>query len=121
MNKLKNLFSTKIGLKKTIVYSLCFILVPSFIFLLGRFFILLKPVSQVSDIKQIEIKSGEGFKQISYKLKNAGIIRSDPAFRILSLLSGSAHRLKPGTYALNANLPSPQILRNLIAVPSPLL
>jgi peptidoglycan lytic transglycosylase G len=115
MDKFKNDFLVKIGLKKTIVYGLCFILVPSFIFLIGRFFILLKPVSQISDVRQIEIKSGEGFKQISYKLKNAGIIRSDPAFRILSIVSGSAHKLKPGTYSLNANLPSPQILRNLIA------
>ncbi|MBU4348261.1 endolytic transglycosylase MltG [Patescibacteria group bacterium] len=114
MDNLKNIILTKIGLKKTIVYILCSILVLSFIFLSGRFLALLRPVSQISDTKQIEINTGEGFIQISDKLKRVGVIRSNVAFRILSLLSGSAHKLKPGIYSLDTSQPSPQILRNLI-------
>ena len=70
-----------------------------------------------SDIKQIEIKSGEGFQQISLDLKNAGIVRSSMAFQLISVISGSAHKLKPGLYFLESAWSAPNILRKIIIGP----
>ena len=104
-------------LKKRIIYfSASFLILLSIVFL-GYFLSALRPVSLASDIKQIEIKSGEGFKQISLDLKNAGIVRSSMAFQLLSVISGSAHKLKPGLYFLESAWSAPNILRIIIKGP----
>jgi len=104
-------------LKRKIIYFILIFLILFFIVFLGYFLSALGPVSQLSDIKKIEIKSGESFQQISSDLEGAGIIRSGVAFKILSFVSGSAHKLKPGLYFLESAWSTPNILRKIITGP----
>ncbi|MCL5017105.1 MAG: endolytic transglycosylase MltG [Patescibacteria group bacterium] len=103
--------------KRALMYGAFFILVFLLIFFIGYFCSALFPVSKTSDIKNIEIKENEGFGQISMDLERSGIIRSGLAFQIFSLLSGSAHKLKPGDYSLDASLSAPYILNAIVAGP----
>ncbi len=96
-------------------FLLVFTLISMLLF--GYFMIALGPVSTVSNIKQIEIKQGEGFSQISKDLEDSGIIRSNLSFSFFSLISGNAHKLKPGQYSLDTSLSSFEILKILIAGP----
>ena len=107
----------RIDLKRKIIYFSVSFLILFFILILGYFLSALRPVSLASDIKQIEIKSGEGFQQISLDLKNAGIVRSSMAFQLISVISGSAHKLKPGLYFLESAWSAPNILRKIIIGP----
>ena len=101
--------------KNLLKYAAFFILIFVLIFSVGYFCSALFPVSGTSDVKEIEIKANEGFRQISGELERAGIIRSAFAFQILSLLSGSAHELKPGDYFLSPSLSAPYILEAIVA------
>lgn len=48
-----------------------------------------------------EIRSGEGFREVSSDLYQAGLIRSSVDFDIFLLVSGRAGELKPGGYQLS--------------------
>lgn len=50
---------------------------------------------------KLEIVKGDGVREISSKLERMGLIRSPRAFIIYSFVSGSASRLKAGTYELS--------------------
>ena len=101
---------------KTIYLSLSF-LILFLIIIIAYFSLTLRPVSQGSVIRQIEIKSGDGFRQIAVNLEGAEIVRSSMAFQLVAFFSGSAHKLKPGPYLLDASLSTPNILRKIIIGP----
>lgn len=117
MENLKCTNFNKADLKIKIIYFSLSFLILFFIIFIGYFSLTLRPVSQGGDVKQIEIKSGESFQQIALDLEGAGIIRSDMAFKLLSLVSGSAHKLKPGQYFLESAWSTPNILRKIIIGP----
>jgi UPF0755 protein len=77
------------------------------------FFYLLAPVSESEEIHSIIIDQGDGLSLIADRLHEEGVIRSPAAFTVYSVLSGAAHRLKPGTYALNSSFPLPRIVQTL--------
>ncbi len=56
------------------------------------------PVGTRGEFTAIEIKKGEGLKEIAGKLKKAGIIRSAELFGARAFFTGSAGHLKPGNY-----------------------
>jgi len=117
MENLKYISLNKPDLKRKIVYfSVCFLLLVLAIFI-GYLLSALRPASQASNIIKIEIGQGEGFGQIAADLEAAKIIRSSVAFQLVSVLSGSAHKLKPGLYFLESAWSAPNILREIIAGP----
>lgn len=67
-----------------------------------------------AETKAFEIKTGDGFRRIVDDLQSEGLIRSTTAFKILSLATGSASKLKPGLYTLGPSMTSYQILNELI-------
>jgi UPF0755 protein len=64
------------------------------------------------------IARGEGFTAIADKLADAGLIRSTSAFKVYSILSGSAHQFKPGLYSFSSASSSIGIVRSLVAGPA---
>jgi UPF0755 protein len=77
------------------------------------FFYLLGPVSVSGPSRQFVVEKGEGLRQISESLVQGRFIRSATAFKLYSLFTGSAHRLKPGTYELQGSSGTPQIVHIL--------
>lgn len=61
-----------------------------------------------------EVKNGEGFRQIVAGLESGGFIKSSLMFKVLSVITGSAFKLKPGSYKLSPSMTSFEILNNLI-------
>lgn len=61
-----------------------------------------------------EVKNGEGFRQIVAGLESGGFIKSSPMFKVLSVITGSAFKLKPGSYELNPSMSSFEILNDLM-------
>lgn len=80
----------------------------------GYFLFSLKPASESSFKKIIEIEKGDSFNQIVSKLAGGGLIKSQTVFKIYSILSGSAHLLKPGVYVLNPASSTPAIVHELV-------
>jgi UPF0755 protein len=117
MENLKNIYLRTSLLKKNLIYFSLLFIIFGFIFSLGYFLSALSPVSKTSAIKEIEVGEGESFGQIAENLETAGVIRSRTAFEGLSLLSGEAHKLKPGIYSLNTASSTLEILKNLVAGP----
>lgn len=117
MENLKYISLNKPDFKKRIIYfSACFLILVAII-LLGYFLSALRPVSQASNVVKIEIMQGEGFGQIAADLENAKIIRSSVVFQLLSVISGSAHQLKPGLYFLESAWSTPNILMKIVTGP----
>ncbi len=117
MENLKNNYLTTSFSKKNIIYFSLLFIIFIFIFSLGYFLSALSPVSETVAIKEIEVKEKESFRQIAENLETTGVIRSNTAFKGLALLSGEAHKLKPGIYFLNAASSTLDILKNLVAGP----
>ena len=90
-----------------------------FLFCAGllMFIIALGSVSSTASEKTFEVKRGDGLDGISLRLKREELIRSRTAFRLFSVLSGSAHRLKPGSYVLSAGSSTPAIAERLTEGP----
>jgi UPF0755 protein len=59
---------------------------------------------------EIVVEPGESFKSINQKLSQKKLIRSVSAFKIYSLVVGSAHKFKPGVYRLAGTMSAPQIV-----------
>src|SRR3989344_5773047 len=76
------------------------------------FFTFLRPPAGAAD-RVISIVAGEGVDEIANRLFDAGLIRSRRAFTFYSFLSGTAHRLKPGTYTFFHTWGVPTIVRRL--------
>lgn len=117
MEDIKYISLNKPDIKRRIIYFSLSFLTIFFIIAVVYFSLVLRPVSGETSIKQIEISSGESFGQIASELESAGIVRSSLAFQIVSIVSGSAHKLKPGFYSLDSSLSTPNILRKIIIGP----
>lgn len=105
------------GLKDKIIYGTTIVLILAFIVSLGYFLSALAPMSKTSEMVRIEIKSGQSFQEIARDLNSAKVIRSVSAFQLLSLISGSAHKLKPGVYFLDPSWSAPGILGKIVKGP----
>lgn len=81
------------------------------------FLFFLTPVSSSSPYRFFEISKGQSFKAIVQTLANEKLIRSKTAFLVYGALSGSAHRLKPGSYLMSAGSSTPVILQMLVGGP----
>lgn len=74
-----------------------------------------RPDAGESDGVIFRVVEGEGFRAIADRLEEEGLIRSTSAFKLYSLLTGSASHLKPGTYKLSAAMSAPDILSEIVA------
>lgn len=87
--------------------------------ILAAFYLIysLGPVSSAATAKRgiFDVKPGDGFNRIVDGLRERGFIRSGLAFKVFSLITGSAGKLKPGRYELNTGLASQEILREIIS------
>ena len=104
----------RVDIKKTIVGgSICIAIVV----LVGFFSYLLGPVGNKYQDRQIlfEVKPGDGYKKIISDLGSRGLIRSESAFTMLSLITGAATNLKPGLYHLQSGMTSSEILSKLVS------
>lgn len=81
------------------------------------FFYALTPVSSETNLMQVAVAKGQGFREIAGLLKNKGLIRSDQAFKVYVILSGKAGSLKAGDYLLSPSLSARAITRNLVQGP----
>jgi len=81
------------------------------------FYVFLRPATARNlpvSTEKFEIKKGESFGGIVDALESAKLLRAPKVFKLYLILSGSATRLKPGEYKLDAHLSSfriAQILR----------
>ncbi len=66
----------------------------------------------------IVIEKGEGFREIANQLAQNGFVRSESMFKTYAILSGSAHKFKPGLYTFTAASSSIEIVRALVNGPS---
>lgn len=88
---------------------------------IGYFIFDLQPAAQASSVHRFEVAVGYGMDEIAAQLKENGLIRSPKAFKLFSLLSGSAHLLKPGTYFLNTASSTPAIVGKLVSGPNEII
>ena len=72
----------------------------------------------VAGIVPLVIERGEGLEQIARSLTDARVIRSASAFKFYALLSGSAHKLKPGLYTMSQASTTPELVRLLVSGPA---
>lgn len=96
-----------------------FLLLLFFSFLLAYFLYGLQPVVKANGrfagganppTAKIKIERGDGLKEIVFALSQKKLIRSAAAFKIYALISGAAHRLKPGVYEVSAASSTPEII-----------
>lgn len=73
----------------------------------------LQAPAEASDYKIFRVDSGESFDSIVSRLEIEGLIKSSAITKIYSLLTGSAHRLKPGVYELSPHLNGDSIISRL--------
>jgi len=99
------------GVTKFSILGISIILLLS----IAYYFYGLMPVSAIAESYSFKISRGEGLREIALSLRKAELIRSTAAFKIYSFLSGTAHRLKPGSYSLSASLSAPEIAKLLVA------
>lgn len=69
-----------------------------FFLFLAYFFYLARPAG--NNIDAFKIERGDGVSEISKRLEFAGGIRSRIAFEIWTILTGRAHKMKPGFYQI---------------------
>jgi UPF0755 protein len=81
------------------------------------FLFLLTPATSESNYVPIEIAAGSSFQDIAKILSEKDIIRSKHVFTVYSVLSGSAHQLKPGNYLLNSASSTPAIINAFLQGP----
>ena len=84
-------------------------------FLFALFLFLLGPKDSLSNYRGIEIFSGDSFTKTAANLYKDGIVRSSKAFALYGLISGSAHKIRPGNYILNSGSSTPAIMNVLIS------
>ncbi len=73
-------------------------------------FFQLTPVASGPAYRQFEIAKGAGFQGIAEDLYARHFIRSPRIFMAYGVLTGVAHRLKPGEYVLSAGSSTPAIM-----------
>ena len=79
----------------------------------GVFIYALRPASAHEDVRAVTIQPGEGIREIVGTLAQSGVIRSAAAMKLWILLSLNARALKPGSYAIDRALTTPQIVELL--------
>lgn len=103
------------GNKKKI-FAAAIIVIP--LVLLAAFFVLeLRSPggAEAAEVRIFEVKAGDGFRKIVDGLAVEKLIRSKTAFKVLSLITGSAMDLKPGVYELNSAMTAVDILAELVS------
>ena len=74
-----------------------------------------QPAGENADEKVVAIKPGEGFKSISQRLFDAGIIQSPSKFSFLARIKGYDKRVKAGEYLFSARLTPAKILEMMVS------
>lgn len=74
----------------------------------------LSPIAADGRPQVFSVETGEGFRDIAGHLSSARLVRSRFAFEVLSFVSGSAAKLKPGVYKLSRASSSYEILGELV-------
>lgn len=97
-----------------------------FIFFIAYFFYSLQPtdvenrngeqIVGAATAFQFRIEKGEGVKEIASHLSQNNLIRSILAFKIYTVISGSAHRFQPGIYSITNSMTIPEIVKELTEV-----
>lgn len=100
--------------KIVLIFSIGLVLI-----FLMYFAFLLTAVSQGGQSSQgaFLIARGASFTDIAKTLQKESFIRSASAFKILGILTGKAHQLKPGVYEINNASTTVEILSVLVAGP----
>lgn len=64
------------------------------------------------------VAKGEGMREIASALFEGGLIKSASLFKLYAIISGSAHKLKPGLYNVSGASSTPEIVRELVHGPA---
>jgi len=102
------------------MYRMTFRIIISIViagFFIGSSFYYLLGSSYEHNEFQFGISQGASLRDISRSLEEQDYIRSAAAFKLYSILSGSAHRLKPGTYTFFGDMRVPDIIRAFVKGP----
>jgi len=76
---------------------------------------LLSPVSSEPQRRLLTVPPGASLSQIAHQLKQAGLVRNEPAFLWLAWRQGRAGSLRAGHYELSPHLSPQEILNKLAA------
>ena len=88
------------------------------LFLIVNLVVFLQPIDKSKTVKtSFDVRYGDGFKVIAERLEEEGLIKSRSWFKIYSLITGSAHLFKPGSYELNPSMSGVQIAKALTSGP----
>ena len=88
------------------------------VFLLPLIFLFWFSISFSAQPAQVRIDRGDSLTAIASHLKETGLIRSTSLFKIYSLITGAAHRFKPGIYSFYGNEGLARIITTLMKGPS---
>jgi UPF0755 protein len=75
------------------------------------------PSDSADTIIRVAVASGEGIDDIAAQLERAELIRTAKGFIFYGILSGSAHRLKPGVYEFSPAMSVRRIMARLVYGP----
>lgn len=121
-NKKEEKFTQKVGERKRIKNKIILFFLLFFVFVFGvcSFYFLkseikkpLNPADRTS--KVIEIKQGEGAKEIAKKLEKNGIIKNKYYFLLYILKTNTRSQLKAGKYEFSPSMSIPVIVQKLIS------
>jgi len=94
-----------------------FILIFSALILISLFLVFfvynLQPVKSASSL-ELKVLPGQGLKEITTILSQAGLIKSVTAFKIYAVFSGRVRDFKPGIYRFNGQMNVPEIINLLV-------
>lgn len=99
-------------------YWWLFVIITVASLLLSYGLYLLKPVTAAINFQDFRLEPGVGFSEIAVALENRGLIRSSFAFKIYSLFTGVAARLKAGDYWISPSQSTPRIIADLVRGPA---
>ena len=105
---------------QNIILTVALILVLGVLWLTYFFYMLGPVVSKVNeniDSTPILVERGDGIVEVAELLWSENLIKSSKFFKLYSVLSGSAHRFKPGLYTFKPSMSSTDMVRSLVAGP----
>ena len=73
--------------------------------------------SDIAVAQSVIVTRGEGAREVASELVDRGIIRSASGFYMISLMTGSAFSIKPGTYEFSNDMGARKILDELVEGP----
>jgi len=65
--------------------------------------------------KVVTVKPGQGFKAVSERLRESGIIKNPIKFKLFALIKGYDKRIKAGEYTLSSSMPPARILETMVS------